>query len=212
MDNNTAKNDYKQREEKVMDAIGIGAAGIETGFKEASKNLEISNIGKSIFKWTPKPIGGIANIHSIATAQGEKEVFKEVYKMGVSSVTSGALGTLAGATCTSFAVSAPLAPTCAVAGAMGGNYFGNKLADVTSDTIYPFYKTAKDFIASNSLQSSSDALEFSIGVTYTPSYLSLIIDTSSNNPNNPKDFSSSSNLIPLTIIKATIEESLEDLF
>ena len=188
MNNNQEKSSYKETGDKVTSTLGAIGAGLESTAKEVSKNLDISNLGKTIIKWSPKPISATLNVHSIATAQGEKEVFTEVYKMGVSSVTSaiGGIVGIAGG------------PIGAGFGAGIGNAGGNWFAEKTADFAYPLYQATKDYF--------QDPL--------STSYLSLTI-TSNNSNNSPKDSNdSSSTTSPITfkITKAHIKESLEELF
>ena len=189
MNNNQEKSSYKETGNKVTSTLGAIGAGLESTAKEVSKNLDISNLGKTIIKWSPKPISSTLNVHSIATAQGEKEVFTEVYEMGVSSVGAGMLG-VAGATV--------FGPLGAGGGAGVGNWLGNEIAEATADFAYPLYQATKDYF--------QDFL--------STSYLSLTItpNNSNNSPKDSNDSSSTTSPIAFKITKAHIKESLEELF
>ena len=136
MNNNQEKSSYKETGDKVTSTLGAIGAGLESTAKEVSKNLDISNLGKTIIKWSPKPISATLNVHSIATAQGEKEVFTEVYKMGVSSVTS-AIGGIVGI------AGGPIgAGFGAGIGNAGGNWFAEKTADFAYSAIQDYFNTS----------------------------------------------------------------------
>ena len=138
-DNNETKNNYKEFGDKVKSTIGAVGAGLETTAKEVSKNLDISNLGKTTIKLAPKPISVINDIDSIAKAQGEKEVLTEVYKIAVGNIgaaAGGLIGSLVGPVGSGF-------------GAAGGNWIGgNWIAKSTADEVYNFYQNTKQVTSS----------------------------------------------------------------
>ena len=50
MNNNQEKSSYKETGDKVTSTLGAISAGLESTAKEVSKNLDISNLGKTIIK------------------------------------------------------------------------------------------------------------------------------------------------------------------
>ena len=168
MNNNQEKSSYKETGDKVTSTLGAIGAGLESTAKEVSKNLDISNLGKTIIKWSPKPISSTLNVHSIATAQGEKGVFTEAYKMGVSSVTSGLGGGVGVVGCAVIPFINTATPVCAGVGAGFGNWLGNEIAEATADIAYPIYKATKDFFTdSNPQQSHSPTSPQGISFPYS---------------------------------------------
>lgn len=132
-DNNETKNNYKEFGDKVKSTIGAVGTSLETTAKEVSKSLDISNLGKTTIKLAPKPISVINNVDSIAKAQGEKEVFTEVYKIAVGNIGAAAGGTILGAGCAVVPFLSSYSYICVGLGAAGGNWFGNKFAEFSSD-------------------------------------------------------------------------------
>ena len=128
---------YKERGNKVMNGISAAGAGLNAGAEKAAKNLETSKVGKAVFRNSFRPVGLMADVHSIATAKDEKEKFKAYYKMLASNMGAtlgvGALG-------------------WSVLGAGGGAFFGSWLgsafADYTADEAFEFYQNTKQVTSS----------------------------------------------------------------
>ncbi|MBD5165732.1 hypothetical protein, partial [Helicobacter sp.] len=148
-DNNETKNNYKEFGDKVKSTIGAVGAGLEATAKEVSKNLDISNLGKTTIKLAPKPISVINDVDSIAKAQGEKEVFTEVYKIAVGNIGAAAGGTILGAGCAVVPFLSPYSYICVGFGAGFGNWIGgNWIGKSTADEVYNFYQNTKQVTSS----------------------------------------------------------------
>ncbi|WP_297814143.1 hypothetical protein [uncultured Helicobacter sp.] len=143
-DNNETKNNYKEFGDKVKSTIGAVGTGLEATAKEVSKNLDISNLGKTTIKLAPKPISAVNDMDSIAKAQGEKEVFTEVYKMGVGNIGAATGGTILGAGCAVVPFLSPYSFICVGLSAVGGNWIGES----TADEVYNFYQNTQNAMSS----------------------------------------------------------------
>lgn len=143
-DNNETKSNYKEFGDKVKSTIGAVGADLEATAKEVSKSLNISNLGKTTIKLAPKPISVINDVDSIAKAQGEKEVFTEVYKIAVGNIGAAAGGTILGAGCAVIPFLSPYSYICVGIGAGFGNWIGES----TADKVYKFYQNTKQVTSS----------------------------------------------------------------
>ncbi|WP_034286780.1 hypothetical protein [Helicobacter sp. MIT 11-5569] len=143
---NKAKSGYQERGDTVKNGIGAIGAAIEATTKEVTKNLDVSNFGKTTLKNTPKPISIINDINSIATAQGEKAKVEAFYGVALSNTCAVAGGAAAGAVIGSVAPGIGTA-LGAGAGAGFGNWVCNKwIAEPTADSAYKLYQNGKEMI------------------------------------------------------------------